>query len=161
MWPKQNTAFVVIHGAGSHRPFATLDRFVRGFRHVLKRSNRGLDLWWHHELQPHEKWVEHYISLTPQGKPKLDFYEYYWDCYMDHEVDISEVRKWLNQVSESASEFYRERPELSKQHERSGSDLFKDGDFQAGGYFILLGWAGRILRMLQRVGVARSIGDRS
>lgn len=35
MWPKLNTAFVVIHGAGSHRPFETLDKFVRGFWNVL------------------------------------------------------------------------------------------------------------------------------
>jgi pimeloyl-ACP methyl ester carboxylesterase len=155
MWPKRNTAFVVIHGAGAHRPFATLDKFARGFRNVLKRSNRDLDVWWRHGLQRHEDWIEHYVSLEPEGKARLDFFEYYWDCYMDHQVDISEVRKWLDQVSESAGKFYAARPDLSKKHEQSGSDLFQDGEFKVGGYFLLLGWAGRILRSLQRLGIAR------
>ncbi len=156
MWPKKNTAFVVIHGAGSHRPFATLDKFVRGFAQVLKRSNPNLERWWRHELHRHEDWIEHYVSLAPEGKPKLDFYEYYWDCYMDHRVDLSEVIKWINQISDSARKFYKRNPELSIKHAAGDSDLFdKDGEFKVAGYFILFGWVGRILRLLQRVGIAR------
>jgi hypothetical protein len=155
MWPEKNTAFVVIHGAGSHRPFEALDRFLRGFRKVLLNSNPDLDAWWRHTLQRHEDWVENYVSLAPEGKPKLDFYEYYWDLYVDHEIDLREVIKWLGQVSDSAKRFYHGRPELAREHEQKGVDLFKDGDFKAGGYFVPLGGVGRFLRLLQRIGLAR------
>jgi len=155
MWPKQNTAFVVIHGAGSHRPFEALDWFVRGFRKVLLGSNPDLDAWWRHKLQRHEDWIEHYVSLAPEGRPKLDFYEYYWDLHVDHEVDLREVTKWLDQVSDSAKRFYGKQPELAREHEQKGVDLFKDGDFKVGGYFVPLGWVGRLLRSLQRIGLAR------
>jgi hypothetical protein len=155
MWPKRNTAFMVIHGAGAHRPFATLDKFVRGFRHVLQTSNPEIDQWWQHRLQRHPDWIEHYVSLAPEGKPRLDFYEYYWDCYMDHQIAMSDVVQWMDRVSDGASRFYREKPNLSQQHQDTGSDLFKDGEFRVGGYFIYLGWFGRLLGVLERVGVAR------
>lgn len=156
MWPKKNTAFVVIHGAGSHRPFAALDKFVRGFTTVLERSNTDLGDWWEHRLRRREDWIEHYISLAPEGRPKLDFYEYYWDNYMDHQVELSEVIQWIDQISTSAKRFYREHPNLSQQYSGAGTGLFdRDGEFKVGGYFILFGWVGRFLRVLQRLGIAR------
>lgn len=167
MWPTLNTAFVVIHGAGSHRPFETLDKFVRGFWNVLKQSNPDLDVCWQHRLQRHEDWIEHYVSLVPDVKmeavsnqsrphlPRLDFHEYYWDMYVDLQVSLSEVVEWLDQVSDSAKKFYRARPELARAHQDKGSDLFADGDFKAGGYFVPLGRVARGLRFLERVGLAR------
>jgi hypothetical protein len=65
------------------------------------------------------------------------------------------VTEWLDQVSESAKKFYRARPELARAHQEQGSNLFGDGDFKAGGYFIPLGRIARALRFLQRVGLAR------
>lgn len=155
MWPEKDTAFIVIHGAGSHRPFEALDRFVRGFRHVLKVSNPGLDRWWRHELERRPTSIQHSISVTPDGRPKLAFYEYYWDCYVDREIALPEIIKWLYQVSDSAKRFYREHQDLAREHQEQGSELFKDGDFRVGGYFVPLGWVGWVLRALLRIGFAR------
>ena len=155
MWPNKPTAFIVIHGAGSHRPYETLDKFVRGFRHVLLEANPDLDLWWRHELRRHEGVISHFVSLAPDGKPRLDFHEYYWDCHADHKIALPEVIRWLSQVSESAKKFYRNKPQSAKIHQQRGSALFKDGDFEVGGYFIPLGGIGRVLGLLQHVGLAR------
>lgn len=166
MWPKKNTAFVVIHGAGAHRPFGVLDKFVRGFWNVLQDANQDLDIRWRHKLQRHGRlatlgrepgttWIENYVSLAPTGKPALDFYEYYWDCYMDHEIGLTDVIQWCSGISAGAKKFYHDHKELARKHEESGSGLFKDGEFKVGGYFILLGPAGRLLRSLRRLGIAR------
>ncbi len=156
MWPKENTAFVVIHGAGSHKPFMTLDSFVRGFWEVLKEQKPDLKVDWKHKLQRHKDWIENYISLKPTGKKAiLDFYEYYWDCYMVHRIRIEEVINWLIDTSKNARKFYKKTKGVDykmqkrlQQYEDSGVDLFKDGEFKTGGYLILLGWIGRILRLL-------------
>jgi len=159
MWPEKNTAFVVIHGAGPHRPFQTLDSFVRGFWEVLKEQNQASKIRWKHKLQRHKDWIENYISLAPKGKPTLDFYEYYWDCYMVHEVTIEDVFDWLNKASAGARRFYAKMPELATEYEELGVDLFKDGEFKSGGYLILLGWLGRVLRVLPllRIPIADSL----
>jgi len=154
MWPKKNTAFVVIHGAGPHRSFETLDAFVRGFWNVLREQNPGLAIRWQHKLQRHKDWIENYISLAPEGMPTLDFYEYYWDCYMDHEIDVGDVIRWLKKASDGAQRFYRDMPELARKYEDMGVDLFKDGEFKSGGYLILFGWLGQVLRLLQLVRIA-------
>jgi pimeloyl-ACP methyl ester carboxylesterase len=155
MWPKRNTAFVIIHGSGSHRPFEALDKFARGFWNVLRDSNPALECSWQHRLLRRRDWVEHYVSLAPEGQPKLDLFEYYWDCYVDRQIGLRHVIEWLEQVSNSAKRFYATRPELALAHQKKGSDLFQDGDFKVGGYFIHFGWVGRTLRWLQRVGIAR------
>ena len=155
MWPEKPTAFVVIHGAGSHRPFETLDKFVRGFRNVLSIAHPELDSWWRHRLQRRNDKIAHYVSLAPEGKPRLDFYEYYWDCHVDHDIPLSAVINWLYQVSESAKKFYRNKPVSAQIHQQRGSALFKDGDFKIGGYFVPLGQVGGALGLLQRVGLAR------
>jgi hypothetical protein len=155
VWPNRNTAFIVIHGSGAHRPFQTLDKFVRGFVRVLACSNPDLRRCWQHELWQPAGQIEHYISLAPDEKPVLDFYEYYWDFHVQRRVNLPEVTAWLHQVSDSATQFYRIRPELSKSHEARGSTLFKDGEFKVGGYFISMGWIGHVLRWMQPVGSAR------
>ena len=146
MWPKKNTAFVVIHGAGPHDPFETLDAFVRGFWDVVEGQNQGSAIRWHHKLQRHKGWIENYISLAVEGRPALDFYEYYWDSYMDHNIDLAGVLDWLDSASEGAEKFYQDRPKLVKKYEELGVELFKDGDFKFGSYLILLGRLGRVLR---------------
>jgi hypothetical protein len=152
VWPKRNTAFVIIHGSGPYRPLETLDRFARGLCGVLRHSNPDLHRCWRHKLQRRCGWIEHYLSVAPNGKPVLDFYEYFWDRYMDHSVGLGEVIRWLHQVSDSAKRFYHARPALSRSHEERGVALFKDGDFRVGGYFVHLSWAGRALGWLQPLG---------
>jgi hypothetical protein len=135
MWPKQNTAFLVIHGIGAHRPFETLDAFARGFWDMLKNQNRELKVQWKHKLQRHNDWIENYVSLAPDGKPTLDFYEYYWDCYMVREVTMGEVVRWLDQASVGARRFYHELGKgKAKKHQKAKIDLFKDGEFEFRGY---------------------------
>ncbi|MGD9100246.1 MAG: hypothetical protein PVF45_07170 [Anaerolineae bacterium] len=138
-WPRKDTAFVVIHGAGAHRPFKRLDDFVRGFWQVLQGPNPNVQ--WRHKLQRHEGWIESYVSLAVEGKPALDFYEYYWDCYMDHEINLVDVIRWFDLVSSGAKKFYRAKPE--------------DRGPRAGEYLKLLGPVGRLLGGLYRLRITR------
>jgi len=128
MWPKQNTAFVVIHGMGSNRPFDYLDSFVSNFLKVLKCMNQGTTITCHHQLLRHKDWIESYISLTADNAPShLDFYEYYWDCFMVREIKYAELLKWLELASEGAKNFYAAHPELVTDHpEEDQAGLFKD-----------------------------------
>jgi hypothetical protein len=155
MWPKRNTAFFVIHGAGAHRPFETLDLFVRGFWASMGAEYSQFQDCWRHELLRRPGRVDHYVSLAPEGRPKLSFLEYYWDLHVDHKVGIEETIDWLQQVSDSARRFYSARPELAIAHQREGSDLFRDGDFRVGGYFVHFGWVGQLLYVLNLLGLAR------
>ena len=148
MWAKKNTAFVVIHGAGSHPPFKRLDDFARGLSNMLIKSNPDLDVRWRHKLQRHEGWVENYVSLEAEGKPDIDFYEYYWDCYMDHEIGLADVIRWFDIASDGAKRFYDDRPELTAQRKQ-------DSDFKVGDYFRLLGPTGRFLGVLQRLRITK------
>lgn len=156
MWPKEKTAFVVIHGIGGHEPFQTLDTFVRGFWEVLKKHNDPLKIRWQHRLLRHQEWIENYVSLTAEGKPALDFYEYYWDCYMVHKIVIDDVLDWLNRASAGAKSFYKKMEEVAKRHDQAGIDLFRDGEFSIGAYLIVLGWLGRILRLFSLMHVPKA-----
>jgi hypothetical protein len=139
MWPTQNTAFVVIHGMGEHRPFATVDLFVRGFWEVLKKHNRGLEVQWTHRLQRHKDWIENYISLAPKGKPSLDFYEYYWDCYMVRDITRKDLLKWIGLASTGANKFYKkEGQRKAKQYRKDDIVLFSSGNFEADGYYRMI-----------------------
>jgi pimeloyl-ACP methyl ester carboxylesterase len=155
MWPKRNTAFFVIHGAGAHRPFEALDLFVRGFWKSTGGIYSQFRDCWQHELLRRPDRVDHYLSLAPEGRPKLSFLEYYWDLHVDHKVGIQETIDWLEQVSDSARRYYSARPELALAHQRQGSDLFRDGDFRIGGYFVYFGWVGQLLYVMNRLGLAR------
>ena len=160
MWPKQNTAFVVIHGIGTHRPFETIDPFVRGFWNVLKDQNPGLKVNWQHKFQRHTDWVENYVSLAPDGMPTLDFYEYYWDCYMVREVTIDEVLKWVDETSVGARRFYQELEGdkykypggKAREYQEAKIDLFKDGEFEFFGYRRILVAALSQVRLLSVLG---------
>jgi hypothetical protein len=159
MWPTRNTAFIVIHGIGAHRPFATVDDFARGFWNVLKKENPGLEVRWHHKLLRHENWIESYVSLTAENMPSLDFYEYYWDCYMVREITSGELTKWLDQVSRGARNFYTDNPEIAAKHRQNGVVLFKDDDLKYINYVrpILcniwwLKWLGPLLSYLPNIG---------
>jgi hypothetical protein len=139
MWPSQNTAFVVIHGMGEHRPFATINLFVRGFWEVLKRHNRGLEIQWKHRLQRHKDWIENYISLAPKGKPSLDFYEYYWDCYMVRDITRKDLLKWIDLASAGANKFYKEEGQRkAKRYREDDVVLFSSGNFEADGYYRMI-----------------------
>lgn len=139
MWPKQNTAFVVIHGMGEHRPFATIDLFVRGFWEVLRKHNPGLKVDWKHRLQRHKDWIENYISLAPKGKPSLDFYEYYWDCYMVRDITRKDLLKWLDLASAGANKFYKEEGQReAREYQQDKILLFRGGNFEKGGYYRMI-----------------------
>lgn len=143
---KQKTAFLVIHGSGYHPPFATLDKFVRGFREYLKRhSGQNFDKCWRHELVRHASingradWAENYITLEIKDKPIIDFYEYYWDCYMDHEISFADAINWLSKASNGAKQFYAD-PKNSERWET-------DDDAKAANFLRTLGLFGFALKM--------------
>ena len=67
-WPKEKTAFLIIHGVGEQNPFETLDSFVRTFLKVLKENNPDKEITIEHCIRPRTvdsrvEWVENYISL--------------------------------------------------------------------------------------------------
>jgi hypothetical protein len=131
LWPRQDTAFIVIHGMGVHRPFVKVDSFVRQFLKVLLNENEGAKIECHHQLLRHLNWIESYISLTAEdASTYLDFHEYYWDCFMVREITYAELLKWLEGVSKGAQNFYAQHPEIVKKHREANVDLFMDIDIQ-------------------------------
>ncbi len=148
MWPKQNTAFMVIHGSGPHRPFETVGSFAVGFWGLLQKQE-GPNIQWTHKLQRRDGWIESYISLSLEGKPTtIDFYEYYWDCYMTRDITIGEAVEWLDEASAGARRFYKEdMPARAECYKNLGIDLFADGEFDPGGYRTILGVSEWILRL--------------
>jgi len=150
-WPKMDTAFLVIHGVGSHRPFEALDDFARNFLDVLK-VDKKVNVKCTHKVQRKADWIESYISSYidgTAGMPTLDFYEYYWDCYMCREITVRELIEWIDTASDGAWYFYKnEMPKLAKQYEELGVDLFKDGEFR--GYDVLLNRSA-IIRLIIRL----------
>jgi len=109
MWPKVNTAFLVIHGQGQHEPYQALDWFVNGFWEWFNGKNQSTNIQWKHKLQRHDGRVYSYISLVPDSdeKPTLDFYEFYWDRYMGHDIDLADLFDYFYEVSSGAKEFYK------------------------------------------------------
>ena len=165
MWPKKKTAFLVIHGSGPHRPFEALDSFVRGFRHALmiQDPDMGKEVKWTHKLQRHkgaESWVESLISLALDGGPTVDFYEYYWDCYMVRAVTPREMLVWLDQASDGACTFYRHLPRKAEEYESMGVDLFGDGEFNFRGYRVLIGSFSPIRRRILLLGRCKPLLER-
>ena len=52
----KKTAFLVIHGVGSHQPFDVLDSFVRGSYRELEKKKWGNGIISRHKLQPRVDW---------------------------------------------------------------------------------------------------------
>jgi hypothetical protein len=103
MSPERKTAFLVIHGNLPHEPYDALDLFATGFCNTLRRRDPQIQTEPHHELQPRTdwavtgtNWVQSYLSWPmPENRRTIDFYEYYWDIHMVHEVSSVDVIRWL------------------------------------------------------------------
>ena len=143
-WPKEDTAFLIIHGVGPHKPFEALDDFAGNFLHALqariKKVDKNLKVKCRHEVLRHNDWIESYIAAYVdgiEGMRRLDFYEYYWDCYMTRDITVRELIDWVDKISNGGKYFYRyQMPHLAKQYGKDKVDLFNDGEFQ--GYAALL-----------------------
>ncbi len=154
MWPKENTAFLVIHGTGAHKPFWQLDLFVRNFWKYFESENDTSKIEWKHKLLSHneEGWIESYISFKQENETKskkLDFYEYYWDIYMSGTsgINIGDLGNLLKVASDGAKAFYKKRPRLSRKYEIEGVPLFKGGDFISDGYLKIFRYFNFIVKM--------------
>lgn len=167
MWPKKNTAVLVIHGAGPHQPFEACDSFVRGFLEVLQKRNEGT-IKIDHKLRLREDWlgqgidwVQNYVCLSlPESTATLDFCEYYWDIFMVHEISLlGDAIPLLAKASQGAQQFYRRKTHLLKEamdlHDREGLAYFRrtkfgrgDPEFPAGDYLRILGRFGTVLSKL-------------
>ncbi len=174
---EKRTAFLVIHGVGPHMPFEACDSFVRGFHEVFKKNNPGITP--HHKVVKREdwlgkgiEWVQNYVSLSmPGNKGSIDFYEYFWDIYMVHDVSLGDAFKMLIGASKSAREFYesvrKEHPDLlvkaTDLGEYGRKRRFGTGpvEFRPAGYLKLLGpsfgvltgvltWLPFLLNMLEK-----------
>ncbi len=124
--PDKNTAFLVIHGTGLHRPYQTLDQFVRGFYKMLKNTNPEVRYELElpevrHELKrPEEEiqsdfrlkrsddWIRSYVRFQLCDKPYIDFYEYYWDRYVVRHITLDELGDWLQNVNKGKKAFEKE-----------------------------------------------------
>ncbi|MHA2065778.1 MAG: hypothetical protein ACXABY_15495 [Candidatus Thorarchaeota archaeon] len=149
---ERKTAFIIIHGVGSHTPFQACDSFVRGFYDVLKKKEeyRGKDIPVEHKMKQRKDWsgkdipwVQNYISMSlPDRNEVIDFYEYFWDIYMVHEARFSEAYKMLSTASKGAKRFYKRlnvvKSDLGK-YGRKTKLGFGEVEFRPTGYFRLLG----------------------
>lgn len=145
----KKTAFLVVHGNLPNKPFEALDKFGGNFGKYLEKKFGKMN--WHHEFYRHEDWIENYISIvTEDGAFQFDFYEYYWDIYMQNRVEFHEVLDWLIKASKGARNFYRRADMKGKAVDycKQNISLFKDDEFLSGGYLVLLGRIGKILRPL-------------
>jgi hypothetical protein len=159
-WPEVNTAFLVIHGAGEHRPFEALDIFTRHFRNFLEAQNFKVQL--KHKLERRSDWIESFVSMSVGSKYTIDIYEYYWDCYMVRGVTVREILKWLDDASAGAVSFY-ERDERMKDkkilktaqiHEEASVPLFKHGKFKSHGYWAILGSLRMVRQLILLAGIS-------
>jgi hypothetical protein len=163
LWPKENTAFLVIHGTGEQKPFWILDLFTRNFWNYLESKNYTTKIEWQHELLYHKEneWDESYISLIQRNKSniKLDFYEYYWDIYMSGTtgINIGDLGNLLRVASDGAENFYKSKHSWKlKKYEIDGIPLFKGGKFITGGYLRIL----RYFNLLVNIFSSLSINSR-
>ena len=122
---------------------------MRNFSVVLKDMNPDVEIGWRHELQPHSDWIENYVVLEAEGKSSIAFYEYYWDAYMIHELELQGLADWLMKASAGAKSFYGQEKDLAEKYEKLGVDIFKDGEFRSGGYLVLLGRIGQVVKWLR------------
>jgi hypothetical protein len=161
MPPEKNTAFLVIHGVGAHTPFQACDSFVQGFCDVYINTDepqeKKTEVRAQHKIKQSQgrsgagiPWVQNYLSLpAPEKKTTIDFYEYYWDIYMVHEVRFAEAFRLLVKASNGAREFYKryskEHPELLAKATDFGEFGRKrkfgtgEAEFRPAGYLKLLG----------------------
>jgi hypothetical protein len=139
MWTKSNTAFIVIHGIGEHKPYEALGLFARGLWKVFKNQQIG----WDHEYSKREKGrVKNYLSLKLKIKNKkicLDIYEYYWDIYMaGQSIALKDLEEWLIKISKNAQELYLKKKKLARKYERQSVIFFKIGKFKVNGYLYII-----------------------
>lgn len=141
---KKKTAFLVIHGVGPHQPFEVCDSFVRSFYEELGNKNTSTEM--HHRLKQRDNWIQNCISLSvPDSAGRIDFYEYFWDIFMVHEVHLSEAFQLLIRASKGAQRFYKEHPEFVDEALDLGSEygrkrrLGRGREFAPDGYLKILG----------------------
>ncbi len=154
---QKRTAVLVIHGVGQHMPFQACDSFMRGFCDVfmnveeLKKKKPKIEA--QHKIKQRQDWlgvgipwIQNYVSLpVPEKGITVDFYEYFWDIYMVHEVRFCEAYKLLIKASEGARDFYRKHPDLLPKATDLGEfgrkTKFGTGkmEFRPAGYLKLLG----------------------
>lgn len=151
---KTKAAVLVIHGVGPHKSFEACDLFVRGFFDVFKGKRKGIEA--HHQLKKREDWlgkgipwIQNYVRLSiPNNGGYIDFYEYFWDIYMVHEVCLSEALQLLIKASKSAKRFYERVREEHPEFLTKAMDLGEFGrkrkfgrgpvEFRPAGYLKLL-----------------------
>lgn len=149
---KKRTAFLVIHGVGPHTHFQACDSFIQGF--CAEFINKHGKIKAKHSIKQRKDWlgvsipwVQNYVSLpVPEKDITIDFYEYFWDIYMVHEVRFSEAYKLLIKASEGARDFYKKHPDLLPKATDIGEfgrktkfGIGKKVEFRPAGYLKLLG----------------------
>lgn len=98
VWPRETTAFLMVHGMGQQTPFDTLDAFARTLYRVLEARNPGIQLT--HDLKKRDGWTENYISFVKDGDPAtVDIFEYYWAHETQRQITLAEVGDWLWKAS--------------------------------------------------------------
>jgi hypothetical protein len=150
---EKRTAILVIHGVGPHTPFEVLDSFVRGFHEEFQKKNPSSVITAQHKLKKRKDWLgrgidwaQNCVSLSVAGhKGFIDFYEYFWDIYMIHDVKLGEAFKLLIKASKNAKEFYKDHPSLLPKAMDIGEYVRKrkfgtgEVEFRPAGYLNLLG----------------------
>lgn len=161
------TAFLIIHGEGTHSPFEACDHFLRGFCdeyfNTDKSGDNGPVVKVQHLINQKG---QSYLSLpVPEKGSRFDFYEYYWDRHMVHKASFYEAYDVLFKASSGACKFYKKYPDLLNRPLEPGvytkRKLAKQtSEFRPGGYLILLSpWLASLIKMSSYVPVLRHVLD--
>ena len=146
-WVKEPTAILVIHGIGQQNPLETIDQFGRtlvsslseqlkcklqlSHRLSKKTSSNKLDVWFDNFLR-----IERIENGQVVGDP-IDVYEFYWAHYTEDQATLTDISKWVSEVTSGAKKFYRENAELGKKYKDS-SAFFSNKKFRFWKYNLLI-----------------------
>jgi hypothetical protein len=152
-WIAHNSAILVFHGIGHHKPIDTLDTFVRGILGAYEAN--GIDpsrLKLSHRLSSESEGDEEryitYVRLEYEGSEfYLDCYEYYWAFHSEDKVSWGNIQEWIETLSSGAKEFYEERSR-SGLDARDESLFFTKGKFNRPTYKLFISMAGVVLPIL-------------
>ncbi len=124
-FPKNRTAFLVIHGIGEQNPFDTLDDFARGLTDYL--ASEGIPFKLAHRLVRRagadgSGWVESFVRIAAaDGQSWIDVHEYYWAYLTEKQISPSEVWEWIGQTLEGAIRYDKKNQQLLDHYKRHSS----------------------------------------
>jgi hypothetical protein len=136
-----------MHGIGNQHPAETIDQFGSTLADTLKNSfHCKLDLV--HGLAQKRRsndvdvWFDNFLRIRclengEQNGPALDIYEYYWAHYTEDQAGLTDIARWVKQVTAGAKKFYQENKAMGEKYEDK-SIFFQNGKFAFWRYSLVI-----------------------